>query len=113
MWGRKHGHDAYVCYLDEKMVEVREISFRIDARAISADLVRGICTLARELKCVLMTSEYEILTPDESMVLTSLNHSTAAKFVVDPVSTLRGLDHKKIRERVDYLMKRLEDDSPE
>jgi hypothetical protein len=69
--------------------------------------VRRICLLARDLGCVLLTSEYEILAPDESMVLANLNHSTAKKFVEDPVSTLQGLDQQKIQERANYLMKDL------
>jgi hypothetical protein len=105
MWGHEEADDAYVCYEDESKATVEEVSFRIDARAISPDLVRGICTLARELRCVLMTSEYEILAPDESMVLTNINHSTANKFVKDPVSTLQGLDQTKIQKGFDYLMK--------
>jgi len=52
-----------------------------------------------------MTSEYEILVPDESMVLTAINHSTAKKFVDDPVSTLHSLDETKIQERVNYLIR--------
>jgi hypothetical protein len=112
MWGHEKGDDAYVCYVDASKQTVKEISFRVDARALSADVVRGICRLARELKCVLMTSEYEVLAPDESMVLTSINQSTAKKFVVDPVSTLKGLDHKKLRQRADYIMKRLKDEPP-
>lgn len=56
-----------------------------------------------------MTSEYEILAPDESMVLASINKSTAKKFAVDPTSTLKGLDHTKIQQRADYFIKRLKD----
>jgi hypothetical protein len=41
------------------------------------------------------------------MVLANLNHSTAKKFVEDPVSTLQGLDQQKIQERANYLMKDL------
>jgi hypothetical protein len=112
MWGRKHGDDAYICYVDESKMTVNEISFRIDTRVISRDLVRQICTLARELRCVLMTSEYGILAPDEAMVLMNINHSTAKKFVEDPISTLQGLDHKKIEERAKYLMKDPKDNPP-
>jgi hypothetical protein len=59
-----------------------------------------------------MTSKYEILAPDEPMVLTNINHSTAKKFVEDPISTLRGLDQKKIQDRTNYLMKDLKDNPP-
>jgi hypothetical protein len=100
----KRHDDAYVCYVDESKATVEEVSFRVDARAISPNLLRGICMLARDLRCVLMTSEYEILAPDESMLFTNINHSTAAKkFVEDPISTVQGLDHKKIQERATTL----------
>jgi len=105
MWGHKHGDDAYVCYVDENKNRIEEISFRIDARTISAEFVRRICALAARLGCVLMNSEYEILAPDESMVLTAIAHSTAKKFVDDPVSTLQALDQTKIHKGFDYLMK--------
>lgn len=105
MWGRKHGNDAYVSYVDEKKDKVLEIAFRVDARAVLPELVRRICLLARDLECVLMTSEYEILAPDELMVLTSIHQSSAKKFVEDPASTLQNLDHTKIQEQFDHLTK--------
>jgi hypothetical protein len=105
MWGHKHGDDAYVCYVDENKSRIEQISFRIDARTISAELVRQICALTARLGCVLMNSEYEILAPDESMVLTAIARSTAKKFVDDPVSTLQSLDPTKIQKGFDYLMK--------
>jgi hypothetical protein len=61
--------------------------------------------LARQLGCVLMTSEYEIHMPDESMVLTAVNRSTAKSLVDDPESTLRSLDHAAIQTRAEYLMR--------
>jgi hypothetical protein len=112
MWGHKHGDDAYVCYGDESKNTIEEIAFRIDARRISADLVRHICILARRLACVLMTSDYEILAPDESMVLTAIDHSTSRKFVADPVATLQSLDHAKLEERANYLMKEMKKEPP-
>jgi hypothetical protein len=111
MWGHKHGDDAYVCYVDENKNRIEEISFRIDARTISAEYVRRICALAARLGCVLMNSEYEIFAPNESIVLTAIAHSTAKKFVDDPVSALRGLDHTKIQNGFDYLMKDKKDPS--
>ena len=112
MWGRKHGDDAHVLYADENMNKVEEIAFRIDASAISPELVRRICVLARQLRCVLITAEYEILVPDESMVLTAINRSTAKRFVDDPESTLRSLDHAKIQDRLNYLMRDWEKNPP-
>jgi hypothetical protein len=107
MWGQKHGNDACVCYVDESMKVVEEISFRIDTRAISPELVRHICTLARQLECVLLTSEDEILLPDESMVLTAIGSSTSKQFVDDPVATLKRLDLAKVQRRADYIARNL------
>jgi hypothetical protein len=61
-----------------------------------------------------MTPESEILVPDDPMVLTTIHHSIAKKFVDDPVSTLQTLDHTKIQERFNYLMNenKAKDDSP-
>jgi hypothetical protein len=113
MWGYKHGNDAYVCYVDDTKQNIEEISFRIDARSLSPELVREICVLAGRLQCVLLTSEYEILAPDESMVLTAINGSTAKRFVEDPEATLLSLDTTKIEERADFLMKPRKKNPPE
>jgi hypothetical protein len=112
MWGHKHSNDAHVLYEDETKTKVTEIDFRIDASSVSPDLVRKICVLARQLKCVLMTARYEILLPDESMVLTAINDSTAKKFVDDPETTLLSLDQEKIQEQVEYLMRDWKKDPP-
>ena len=52
-----------------------------------------------------MTADYEILLPDESMVLTTIQHSTAKKFVDDPIATLRKLGQPEIQKRFNYPMK--------
>ena len=59
--------------------------------------------LVRQLS-VLMTTDYELLVPEEAMVLSAVNRSTA-KRVVDPASTLLGLDHQKMRDRTNYLIR--------
>ena len=112
MWGQKHEDDAYVCYVNESKKIVEEISFRVDARTISLEVVRRICRFATDMECVLLTSEYEILAPDEAMVLANLNRSTAKRFVEDPVTTLLGLDQRKMRERIDHITKNLGDIPP-
>jgi len=109
MWGQKHGDDAYVCYVDKSKKIVEEVSFRVDARTISQELVRRICMFATDLGCVLLTSEYEILAPDESMVVTNINCSTAKKFVDDPIAALQALDQKKMQERINHVTKGLRD----
>jgi hypothetical protein len=109
MWGQKHGDDAYVCYVDEKKEVVEEISFRIDARSLSLEFVRRFCALAEDLGCVLMTSDYEILAPEEEMVLNAVKHSAATKFLNDPASTLEDA-HKKIQAREDRRMRKTGDE---
>lgn len=105
MWGREDRDDAHVFYVDETKSKVVEIVFRIDASSISSELVKQICILARQLGCVLMTADYEILVPEESMVLATLQHSTAKKFVDDPVATLRKLGQPEIQKRFNYPIK--------
>jgi hypothetical protein len=112
MWGQKYRDDAYVLYADESKSKVVEIAFRIDANAISPELVKQICILARQLGCVLMTADYEILVPDESMVLATIQHSTAKKFVDDPAATLRNLGQPEMQKRFNYPMKDKENDPP-
>jgi len=104
MWGQEESDDAYVAYSDDRKDTVEEIGFRLDANKAAPELVHRICLLARQLRCVFMTAEYEILLPDEAMVLAAFNHSTAKRFVENPASTLLGLNREKIRERANYLM---------
>jgi hypothetical protein len=112
MWGRKHRDDAHVYYVDESKSQVKEIGFRIDANAISLELLRRICILARNLGCVLMTADCEILAPDESMVLATIQHSTAKNFVDDPVATLRKLGQPEMQKRFKHGMKDKENNPP-
>lgn len=105
MWGQKHRDDGYVLYVDESVSKVEEIAFRIDANAISPELVRRICILARQMGCVLMTADYKILLPDESMVLAAIEHSTAKEFVDDPAATLLKLGQPETQKRFNYPMK--------
>lgn len=72
IWGNEESDDAHVIYADERKEMVTEIGFRLDARGMSSDLIRGVCALAAELRCVLVTREYEILLPDESMLMSAL-----------------------------------------
>ena len=103
MWGWKEvGGDAQVSYTNDDQTSVEEIQFRIDSRAVSDDLIRLTCELARRLNCVLMTSDYKIVVPDEPTVRRVFCESTAAKFMVNPVGTLEGLDTDEIQRRADY-----------
>ena len=105
MWGHEDRDDAHVFYVDETKSNVVEIAFRIDANSISSELVKQICILARQLGCVLMTADYEILVPEESMVLAIIQHSTAKQFVDDPVATLRKLGEPEMQKRFNYPIK--------
>lgn len=91
IWGDERGDTAAVCVDNNRRVEW--IGFRIDARGISPGFVRDICKLASELKCVLLSANYRLLAPDEQVVLDAIGHSTAKKYVDDPVATLRSLKH--------------------
>lgn len=112
MWGQEESDDAYVAYSDERRDTVEEIGFRLYASKISSELIRQICLLARQLSCVLMTREFEILAADEGMVLTAVIHSTAKRFVDDPASTLLGLDRQKFQDRANYLIRDPKNDPP-
>jgi len=105
IWGQGESDDAHVVYSDDRKETDREIVFRLDAYKTSSELVCGICLLARQLGCVLMTDNYVLLVSDEAMVLAAVNHSIAKRFVNDPVSTLLGLDHQKLKDRANYLMR--------
>lgn len=59
-----------------------------------------------------MMTDYELLVPEEAMVLAALNRSAAKRFVDDPASTLLGLDHQKMRDRANYLMRDWKKDRP-
>src|SRR5580765_710671 len=75
MWGEKHGDEAYVGYVGDSKSKVEEIAFHVDVRAVSSDFVSSICQMARQIGCVLMSADYEIFVPDESMVLTAISKS--------------------------------------
>ena len=105
MWRHKHRDDAHVLYVDENKSKVEEIAFRVDATSILPEVVRRICILARQLGCVQMTADYGILLPDESMVLATMQYSTAKKFVDDPVATLLKLGQPEMQKRFNYPMK--------
>jgi len=46
------------------------------------------------------------------MVLTAIDHSTSRQFVADPIATLQNLDHAKLEERANYLMKEMKKEPP-
>lgn len=101
IWGSESGNDAYVCYTDGEKKVVEEIAFRLNARDISLDLIRMICTLAAQLSCVLLTADSEVLQPVESEILAAIRNSTATKFVNDPVAALQSLGTVRIKRSQD------------
>jgi len=92
MWGNKHSDTAWVGYDDVGSVEF--IECQIDVRSYSPGFIKDVCRFAKELKCVLLTKEYDLIKPDELAVSDAINHSVAKQFVKDPISTLRGLKNK-------------------
>jgi|KBSMisStaDraftv2_1062788.scaffolds.fasta_scaffold82826_2 hypothetical protein len=106
MWGDEDSNDAYVAYSDESKAIVEEVSFRIDARSLSSQVIGGICRFAKQLDCVLMPTSYEILQPDETSLRIRVENSNARKFVIDPEATLRSLDDTNLPERLKYLTER-------
>jgi len=52
-----------------------------------------------------MTADYEILVPEQSMVLATIQQSTAKKFVDDPVATLRKLGQPEMQKRFNFASK--------
>jgi hypothetical protein len=105
MWGHEDRDDAHVLYVDDTRRTVMEIAFRFDASSISSELVKQTCILARQLGCVLMIADYEIFVPEESIVLATIQHSTAKKFVDDPVATLGKPGQPEMQKRFNYLIK--------
>lgn len=91
MWGDEDANAASVGYEDETKNAIEWLQFRIDARDVSIDFVRGICDLTGQWKCLLLTRQYHLLRPDTEIVLAAIKSSTAKHFVEDPVSTLQAL----------------------
>ena len=89
IWGDERGDTGSVCYSNGDQVE--SVGFRIDVRQLSLAFVRNICELAVRLDCMLLTGTYHLLAPDDLTVLSSINSSTAQRYLNDPVSTLREL----------------------
>ncbi|HWG49716.1 MAG TPA: hypothetical protein VN669_08485 [Candidatus Acidoferrales bacterium] len=102
LWGDEEGDNAYVCYIDDTKSAVEEIGFRIDVRSHYSDFVDMICTLARQLSCLLMTAEYKVLFPEKDDILREIQASTAQRYLQEPEKTLRELGNKDFT----YLLKK-------
>lgn len=89
IWGNERGDTGSVCYDDRNKVEW--IGFRVDVRELSPAYVNRICELARRLECMLLTTGYQLLAPDDLTILSTIKNSTAQRYLDDPVSTLRSL----------------------
>lgn len=81
LWGDEDGDNAYVCYKGDSLDQIAEIGFRLDVRYLNRSLLQAICMLANEIDCVLMTAEYLVLPPEESMVHGAIAISTAKKYL--------------------------------
>jgi hypothetical protein len=92
LWGDERGDCASVCY--DQPGHFEWIAFRVDARAVSLPFIQGICRIAMEIGCLLLTGENHLLTPEAGLVMASLERSTASKYLDDPVETLRSMKLK-------------------
>jgi hypothetical protein len=86
IWGDERGDTAAVCYDSDRKVEW--IGFSIDVRDLSLAFVRRICEFAKDQDCMLLTGSNQLIAPDDQTVLAAINHSTAQRYLKDPVSTL-------------------------
>jgi hypothetical protein len=91
IWGDENSDSAWICYMDEKKERVEWVDMRIDVRNLSRPFVAAICMLAKELECVLLTDQHEIVPPNEGALLAAIDSSIAKGFLKDPISTLRSL----------------------
>ena len=94
IWGDENSDSAWICYTDEKREKVEWVDMRIDVRNLSRPFVVAICMLAKELECVLLTDQHELVPPDEGALLAAIDLSIAKGFLNDPISTLRSLRHR-------------------
>lgn len=94
IWGDERGDAAIVCYDNDRKVE--DIEFRVDVRRLSPALVGRICDLAKELECMLLlTRSGQLIAADDQALLAAIHHSTAKKYLNDPVSTLLDISSAK------------------
>ena len=94
IWGDERSNTATVCYNDDNN-KIEWIGFRIDIRAISEEYITAICAVAQDLECIFITGTYHLLVPKVEAVLDAIGHSTAKKYIEDPVATLRDLNGEK------------------
>lgn len=108
-WGFEDSHQAHVIYTNGNPTAIEEIGFAIDARSVSEKLIEAYCGIALQFECVFLTArlgpQQEILRPSKSDILRALNASTAARFLTDPVTTLKSLDGPSITVWVDHKNK--------
>jgi hypothetical protein len=95
IWGDEHSDSASICYIDEEKKRLEWVEFRIDVRNLSRSFVGAICKLAKELKCLVLTDQYQLIVPNEVAVFAAIDSSIAKRFVEDPISTLRSLKHQQ------------------
>ncbi len=91
MWGDKKTNDATIGYSDSGKTAVDFVEFRIDAFRVLTPYVMKLCNLAKFFDCVFVNSNRLVLEPNDSSVLSDIDHSKANRFVKDPISTLQSL----------------------
>ena len=88
VWGSDQG-DRVDLWRDGNSVV--SLKARIDVRNLSIDFVRFIAELARNQKCLLLTTSDDLIAASADDVLAALKESAAARFVRDPKAFLDAI----------------------
>ncbi|MCQ1780415.1 hypothetical protein NOJ05_24655 [Neorhizobium galegae] len=99
IWGYEEVDDVQIWL---RGTEIEHVQFRLNVADPSIPLVEEICSLAREVSCVLATRAGAILRPHPEVVLRAITRSEAARFVKDPEEYLTRLP-VEVREREAHL----------
>ncbi len=81
IWGDEKTDDVQISF---RGVAIENIQFRLNVPDLSLPLIDSICTLAREIDCVLATRNGAIIRPYCETLLRAITRSNAARFVSDP-----------------------------
>ena len=94
-WGNEKTDDAQISFQGDA---IEHAQFRLNVPDLSMSLVQGICSLARDLDCVLATRTGVIVQPSSEAVIRAITQSDAARFVRDPERFLRDIADQDRRE---------------
>jgi hypothetical protein len=81
---------------------VAEIDVRIDVRNISQVFLANVLTIARQKDWLIRTEEGRVSPPSFSKLLTSIQASSAFRFVEDPKAFLEALGKARENEKDDH-----------